>query len=109
MTVDFQALRVKMVDGQIRTTDVTDPAILTAMLEVAREAFVPAELKPLAYMDEDIALGGGRFLMRPSPFARLVQLCGVRAGDLVLDVGCGRGYSSAILARVAGFVVGQIG
>jgi protein-L-isoaspartate(D-aspartate) O-methyltransferase len=106
MTVDFQALRVKMVDGQIRTTDVTDTAILTAMLEVAREAFVPAELKPLAYMDEDIALGGGRFLMRPSPFARLVQLCGVRAGDLVLDVGCGRGYSSAILARVAGFVVG---
>jgi protein-L-isoaspartate(D-aspartate) O-methyltransferase len=105
MTVDFQALRVKMVDGQIRTTDVTDTAILTAMLEVAREAFVPAELKPLAYMDEDIALGGDRFLMRPSPFARLVQLCGVKAGDLVLDVGCGLGYSSAILARIAGFVV----
>ena len=105
MTVDFQAMRVKMVDGQVRTTDVTDAAILAAMLDVPREAFVPAGMKPLAYMDEDLALGEGRFLMRASPFARLVQLCGVRAGDLVLDVGCGRGYSSAVLARVAGFVV----
>ena len=105
MTVDFQEMRVKMVDGQVRTTDVTDTPILNAMLEMPREEFVPAGLRPLAYMDDDIALGAGRFMMRPSPFARLVQLCGVRAGDLVLDVGCGSGYSSAILARIAGFVV----
>lgn len=108
MTVDFQAMRVKMVDGQLRTTDVTDVAILDAMLEAPREAFVPAALRPLAYMDEDIRVAPGRpgrFLMRPSPFGKLVQLADIRPGDLVLDVGSGTGYSSAILARIAGFVV----
>lgn len=107
MTVDFLEQRVKMVDGQVRTTDVTDTAILDAMLDLPREQFVPADRRLLAYMDEDIALAGGagRFLMRPSPFAKLVQLADIRAGDLVLDVGCGAGYSSAVLSRIAGFVV----
>lgn len=108
MTADFQELRVRMVDGQVRTTDVTDAAIIAAMLEVPREAFVPAGRRPLAYIDEDIALVAGRpgrSLMRASPFAKLLQLADVRPGDLVLDVGCGSGYSSAVLARIAGFVV----
>lgn len=108
MTVDFEELRVKMVDGQLRTTDVTDTRILAAMLEVPREEFVPAARRPLAYIDEDIEIADGRpgrFLMRASPFAKLVQLADVRAGDLVLDVGAGTGYSSAVLARIAGFVV----
>ncbi|RIK85104.1 MAG: protein-L-isoaspartate O-methyltransferase [Hyphomicrobiales bacterium] len=108
MTADFQDLRVRMVDGQLRTTDVTDDAILSAMLEIPREEFVPARRRPLAYIDEDIEIARGRpgrFLMRASPFAKLVQLAGVRPGDLVLDIGCGPGYSSAVLARIAGFVV----
>lgn len=105
MTVDFQELRVKMVDGQVRTTDVTDAALLAAMLEIPREAFVPADRQALAYVDEDLAIGAGRFLMRASPFAKLVQLADIRDGDLVLDVGCGTGYSTAVLARLAGFVV----
>ena len=110
MTVDFQELRVKMVDGQVRTTDVTDTAILSAMLAVPREAFVPAVRRAFAYIDEDIELAASesaapRFLMEPSPFARLVQLAGVRPGDTVLDVGCATGYSSAVLSRVAGAVV----
>jgi protein-L-isoaspartate(D-aspartate) O-methyltransferase len=105
MTVDFQDLRVKMVDGQVRTTDVTDAALLAALLDIPREEFVPADRRALAYVDEDIGIGGGRFLMRASPFAKLVQLADIRDGDLVLDVGCGTGYSSAVLARLAGFVV----
>lgn len=108
MTVDFQDLRVKMVEGQVRTTDVTDAALLAAMFEIPREEFVPAERRELAYIDEDIELvpgRPGRFLMRASPFAKLVQLAEVRPGDLVLDIGSGSGYSSAVLARIAGFVV----
>jgi protein-L-isoaspartate(D-aspartate) O-methyltransferase len=111
MTVDFQELRVKMVDGQVRTTDVTDAAILDAMLAVPREAFVPAARRAFAYIDEDIELDGSReggarrFLMEPSPFARLVQLAGVKASDTVLDVGCASGYSSAVFSQLAGSIV----
>ena len=110
MTVDFHQQRVKMVDGQLRTTDVGDTAILSAMLALPREAFVPAAKRALAYIDEDIELpvspgGAPRFLMEPSPFARLVQLAAVRNGDTVLDVGCATGYSSAVLARMGGAVV----
>lgn len=111
MTTDFAALRTKMVDGQLRTNDVTDLRILDAMLAEPREEFVPAKFRPLAYIDENIEiappLGGGRarYLMKASPFARLVQLAGIGANDVVLDVGCGTGYSAAILSHVAGSVI----
>lgn len=111
MTADFAALRTKMVDCQLRTTDVTDAFILDAMLSVPREEFVPAAKRPLAYIDEDleiVAAGDGnaaRYLMEPSPFARLLQLATIGRGDVVLDVGCGTGYSAAVLSRLAGSVI----
>lgn len=111
MVPDFQAQRIKMVDGQVRTTDVTDQPLLAALLAVPREEFVPAHRRALAYIDEDLEIASpaegraARFLMEPSPFARLVQLAAVRPGDFVLDVGCGSGYSSAVLSRLANFVV----
>ncbi|SFI67478.1 protein-L-isoaspartate O-methyltransferase family protein [Aerobium aerolatum] len=111
MSIDFQELRVKMVDGQIRTTDVTNIAILSAMLAMPREKFVPAGREPLAYIDEDIQIApardghAARYLMEPSPFARLVQLIEIRPDDVILDVGCGTGYSSAILSRLGASVV----
>ena len=111
MAVDFSQQRVKMVDSQIRTTDVTDPAILEAMLSVPREIFVDEKLRDIAYIDEDMivapAEGGNppRYLMEPSPFAKLLQLAEVVPSDTVLDVGCGPGYSAAVLARLAKSVV----
>jgi protein-L-isoaspartate(D-aspartate) O-methyltransferase len=107
MTADFSELRVKMVDGQIRTTDVTNLALLTAMLEVPREAFVPDNRKPVAYIDEDILISesGDRYLMKPSPFAKMVQLAEVGENDKVLVVGSGTGYAAAVLSRLARSVV----
>lgn len=110
MTVDFSELRVKMVDGQIRTTDVTDLPLLTAMLAVPREIFVPDARKQLAYIDDDMLLSeqsgaGARYLMEPGPFAKLVQLAGIGPEDKVLDVGTATGYSAAVLSRLAKSVV----
>ncbi len=110
MTLNFEDLRIKMVDNQLRTTDVTDKPLLQAFLDVPREAFVPSARMPLAYIDDDVLVSttqtGGRFLMQPSPFAKLLQLANIQPGDAVLDVGCATGYSAAVLSRIAGSVVG---
>ena len=111
MDIDFSQARIKMVDGQVRTTDVTNLALLDAFLEVPREQFVPAERRVLAYIDEDIqiapAQAGGlpRYLMEASPLAKLLQLADITPGDIVLDVGCGTGYASALLSRLASSVI----
>ena len=105
MSTDFAGLRTKMVDGQVRTTDVTSLDLLDALLAVPREEFVPAARKSLAYIDEDLEIAPGRYLMEPSPFARLVQLAAIKPGDFVLDIGAGTGYSSAVLSKLAGAVV----
>ena len=109
--VDFAKVRRMMVDGQVRTFDVTDHALLLALEAVPRERFVPPRLRPLAYADADLLLKEGgpgrepRRLMPTAPFARMVQLAEIGAEDVVLDVGCGTGYSAAVLARLAGSVV----
>ena len=105
MTTDFSALRLHMVDGQLRTTGVTALDVLDAFLEVPREAFVPARLRELAYLDEDLEVAPGRYVMEPSPLARLIQLASVKPGDVVLDAGCATGYSSAVLSRLATSVI----
>jgi protein-L-isoaspartate(D-aspartate) O-methyltransferase len=110
MTAEYALLRVKMVDGQLRTTGITDARVLHAMGAIPREAFLPAVRRPLAYLDEDIDIptdsGDPRYLMEPAPFARLAQLAAIRPTDRVLDVGCGTGYSSAVLSRLAASVHG---
>jgi protein-L-isoaspartate(D-aspartate) O-methyltransferase len=107
--IDFTAARRMMVDGQVRTSDVTDPRLIAAMLEVPREYFLPPATAALAYLDLDIPVGDGkppRRLLNPRLFAKLVQAAEVTETDAVLDVGCATGYSSAVLARLAASVVG---
>lgn len=103
--MDFQAARTKMVDNQIRTTDVTSYSVLQAFLAVPREEFVPAKLRPLAYIDNDVEIAPGRYLMEASPLAKLLQLAQITKDDVVLEIGCGTGYVSALLSSVAGSVV----
>jgi len=108
--MNFEAARIKMVDNQIRTTDVTSHSVLSAFLSVPREEFVPAAMKPLAYIDTDIELpasgaSGRRYLMEPSPLAKLLQLATISKSDKVLEIGCCTGYASAILSALAGSVV----
>jgi protein-L-isoaspartate(D-aspartate) O-methyltransferase len=102
---DTATARRMMVDGQVRTADVTNLDLIAAMLEVPRERFVPPSLAAQAYLDSDIPIGDGRALLKPMVLAKLIQAARVGRDDHVLDVGCGTGYSSAVLARLAGSVV----
>jgi protein-L-isoaspartate(D-aspartate) O-methyltransferase len=105
--IDFAAARRMMVDGQVRTADVTDLRLLAAMGDVPRERFVPAGKAELSYLDLDLPAGdsAGRFLLKPMVLAKLIQLADIAPTDHVLDVGCATGYSSALLAQLAGSVV----
>jgi protein-L-isoaspartate(D-aspartate) O-methyltransferase len=104
---DYAAARRNMVDGQVRTADVTDLRILSAMQEVARERFVPPQAAALAYLDLDLAVGEGRRLLKPMVLAKLIQTANIAPTDKVLDAGCATGYSAALLARIGGEVVAQ--
>src|SRR5262249_20489698 len=111
--MDFVQARNRMVDGQVRTGDVTDLRIIGAMLELPRERFVPSDQTALAYADLDLPLAaepgrpGGRCLVRPRTLAKLLQTAEVAPTDRVLDVGCGTGYGAAVLSRLAAEVVAQ--
>jgi protein-L-isoaspartate(D-aspartate) O-methyltransferase len=107
--VDFERARKAMVDNQLRTSNITDRKLLAIMGRVPRERFVPADRRSLAYIDEAHLLQGNRTrraLSAPAPFAKLVQLASIQHGDKVLDLGCGTGYSTAVLAELAEHVVG---
>jgi protein-L-isoaspartate(D-aspartate) O-methyltransferase len=97
--------REAMVNGQIRPNRVVDERVTEALLAVPREPFLPRALRGVAYLDEDIAVAEGRYLMAPNAFARLLQAAEIGAEDVVLDIGCASGYSSAVIARLASAVV----
>ena len=107
---DFAAARRMMVDGQVRTADVTDPRLLAAMLELPRERFFPDDKASLAYLDRDVAVSAPgqpvRRLLKPMVLAKLIQAAAIADTDHVLDVGCGTGYSTALLTHLAASVVG---
>lgn len=102
---DFAARRTMMVDTQVRPSDVTKFPIIDAMLTVPRENFVPAAQREAAYMGENLDLGEGRVLLEPRTLAKMLDALDVSNGELVLDVGAGMGYSSAVIAHMAEAVV----
>jgi protein-L-isoaspartate(D-aspartate) O-methyltransferase len=93
-----------MVDTQVRPSDVTKFPIIEAMLHVPREAFVPPALREAAYVGENLDIGG-RVMLDPRTLAKIIDLIDIQRTDVVLDVGCGLGYSTAVLARLAEVVV----
>ncbi|WP_193335808.1 protein-L-isoaspartate O-methyltransferase family protein [Devosia beringensis] len=105
----FEQLRARMVDNQLRTSGVTEPRLLAQMAEVPRERFVPVDRQAVAYIDDVQWLGQGparRFMMAPATLAKLLQLAAVTPDDTVLDVGAGTGYGTAVMAGLAHSVVG---
>ncbi len=103
--MDFATARKHMVDSQVRPNDVTNAALQQAMETLPRELFVPGNQQSMAYAEMDITLFPGRHLLRARDFAKLVHAAGIKPDDLVLDIGCGYGYSSAVLARISGMVM----
>lgn len=103
---DFTQARVTMVDTQVRPSDVTRLPVIEAMLTIPRDAFVPAAFRAVAYAGQHVPLGADRVLLDPRTLAKMVDMIDPGEGDLVLDLGCGLGYSTAILARMCQAVVG---
>jgi protein-L-isoaspartate(D-aspartate) O-methyltransferase len=102
---DFASRRVMMVDTQVRPSDVTKFPIIDAMLTVPRELYVPDDRREAAYVGENLPLGGGRVLLEARTLAKLLDAMDLRPGEMVLDLGCGLGYSAAVIARLSGTVV----
>lgn len=97
--LDFAAARNFMVDSQIRPNRVNEPRLIRALRQVKRERFLPDAMASMAYIDEDVPLGGGRYLMEPMVLAQLIQLARPREGERALVIGAGPGYGAAVLAE----------
>lgn len=103
--ISFADMRSAMIDSQLRTNDVTDPAVIGAMAAVAREDFGPASLASVAYSDRPLPLGNGRAINAPLVIGRLLVAADVRPGQSILLIGAATGYTAAVLARLGANVV----
>lgn len=103
--MDYDIARKNMVESQVRPNRVTHAGIIEAMERVPRELFVPESLKGIAYVDEAIQIADGRYLMEPMVIGLLLQTAEIGRSDLVLEIGCGSGYGTALLAGLADTVV----
>ena len=102
---EFSTRRVMMVDTQVRPSDVTKFPIIDAMLSIPREAYVPADRREAAYVGENLAIGQDRVMLEARTLAKLLDALDIQPGEMVLDLGCGLGYSAAVIARLAETVV----
>jgi protein-L-isoaspartate(D-aspartate) O-methyltransferase len=103
--IDFEVAREAMVECQVLPGGVRNNKLCRVLKSIPREAYVPEKYKNLAYMDKNIPLTGGREVLNPLVLSMLVELASIQPDDLVLDIGCGLGYSTAVLAALAGTVV----
>ena len=103
---EYETARLAMVNSQIRPNDVTDHRIQDAMADIPRERFLPKSQSAKAYADIEAKVAEGRYMLTPRDLAKLIQAADIRRSDVVLDVACGRGYSTAVLSRMAETVVG---
>lgn len=104
--INYEALRANMVECQIKPNKVSDPKLIEVLKNTAKEEFVPTALKSVCYVDEDLEIMKGRYLMDPVTFSRLIQEANIKNIDIVLDIGCLMGYSTAILSQLADTVIG---
>lgn len=102
---EFASRRVMMVDTQVRPSDVTKFPIIDAMLSVPREVYVPDDRREAAYVGENLAIGAGRVMLEARTLAKLLDALDIQPDELVLDLGCGLGYSAAVIAHLADTVV----
>ena len=102
---DYATRRTMMVDTQVRPSDVTKFNIIDAMLTVRREMFTPDDKREIAYVSENVPLGGDRVMLEPRTLAKILDAVDIQSDELVLDLGCGLGYSAALIARLADAVV----
>ncbi|HVT54269.1 MAG TPA: protein-L-isoaspartate O-methyltransferase [Dongiaceae bacterium] len=103
--MDYAAARQNMIDSQIRTSKVTDSAVIAALAALPRELFVAESHRKLAYIDRPVPLGAGRRMMEPMYLARLLQVADLQPKAKALVVGAGTGYGAAIISKLAAKVV----
>ena len=102
---DFETRRRMMVDTQVRPSDVTKYPVLDALLEVRREMYVPDALRDVAYMDNSITLGENRIVLEARTFSKILDTLDIQQDEMALDIGCGLGYSAAVLGKLCEAVV----
>ncbi len=102
---DFTARRTMMVDTQVRPSDVTKFPIIDAMLSVPREVYVPAAMREAAYVGENLELSADRVVLEPRTLGKMLDGLMIEKSHVALDIGCGLGYSTAVLAQMCDFVV----
>jgi protein-L-isoaspartate(D-aspartate) O-methyltransferase len=99
--MNIEQARFNMVEQQIRTWEVLDPAVLELLFAVKREDFVPPQHRALAFADLEVPLGHGETMLQPKVEARILQELSIQPNETVYEVGTGSGYLTALLARQA--------
>ena len=103
--MNFQKSRVAMVDCQVRPSNVTRYNVIEAMLNVKREEFVPEHLRTISYSENHLEIDKNRFILDPRTTAKMLDACNIKRNELVLDIACGYGYSSALISKLAETVI----